>query len=320
MNPRRALLIGGLALASAIAGGVAADGAGQVPKGGFFTDAQAASGEAVYRQSCASCHGAALRGGTAPPLVGPAVRGELGQSPRHARRSLLHHADDDAAASVERGVAAGSRRRVRLHHEGERLCGRLHAAVGQLGAVEARTSPGHAASSRLRGAPAARIHPRRGRRRRGHQRTRSGDVERVGALDRLAVPQPRLRRHALFAARSDRRVQRLPPRAGVHVPDGRARQLSNQSARVQRHDVRDDDDEHGGARRHDLPDEVASYVGDERRPGVSAQSRRRASRTDASSAGRRTATCSRSTPRRAACSGRGRWRSRPTARRSRWRR
>lgn len=37
----------------------------------LFSDAQATSGEALYRQSCAACHGATLTGGTAPPLTGP---------------------------------------------------------------------------------------------------------------------------------------------------------------------------------------------------------------------------------------------------------
>ena len=37
----------------------------------LFTEAQAASGEALYKQSCASCHGATLSGGIAPSLVGP---------------------------------------------------------------------------------------------------------------------------------------------------------------------------------------------------------------------------------------------------------
>lgn len=36
----------------------------------LFTDAQATRGEAVYRQSCASCHGAALNGASAPSLTG----------------------------------------------------------------------------------------------------------------------------------------------------------------------------------------------------------------------------------------------------------
>jgi mono/diheme cytochrome c family protein len=36
---------------------------------GVYTDAQAARGQVVYRQQCASCHGNALEGAQAPPLV-----------------------------------------------------------------------------------------------------------------------------------------------------------------------------------------------------------------------------------------------------------
>ena len=38
----------------------------------MYTDAQAAAGETLFRRSCASCHGATLTGGTAPPLAGSA--------------------------------------------------------------------------------------------------------------------------------------------------------------------------------------------------------------------------------------------------------
>ena len=37
---------------------------------GVFTDAQAARGQALYGKRCASCHGDALKGAQAPPLVG----------------------------------------------------------------------------------------------------------------------------------------------------------------------------------------------------------------------------------------------------------
>lgn len=37
---------------------------------GLFTVSQVARGKAVYQRSCASCHGAALSGGNAPPLAG----------------------------------------------------------------------------------------------------------------------------------------------------------------------------------------------------------------------------------------------------------
>jgi mono/diheme cytochrome c family protein len=39
---------------------------------GWYTEAQAAKGAAPYAQSCASCHGATLGGGTGPALVGAA--------------------------------------------------------------------------------------------------------------------------------------------------------------------------------------------------------------------------------------------------------
>ena len=57
-------------------GGAALSNAGQAPapppRAALFTDAQAAAGEALFRQSCAGCHGATLTGGSAPPLTGPA--------------------------------------------------------------------------------------------------------------------------------------------------------------------------------------------------------------------------------------------------------
>ena len=67
-----------VALAVAIVGLATTGHAGQPPAGAsatapaaLFTDAQATRGEAVYRQSCGSCHGAALNGASAPSLTGP---------------------------------------------------------------------------------------------------------------------------------------------------------------------------------------------------------------------------------------------------------
>src|SRR6185503_18112286 len=48
------------------------------PRPALFTEAQAASGAALYQRSCASCHGAALSGGTAPALTGPAFEASWG--------------------------------------------------------------------------------------------------------------------------------------------------------------------------------------------------------------------------------------------------
>jgi mono/diheme cytochrome c family protein len=44
--------------------------AARTVRDGVFTEAQAARGQAVYAQRCASCHGPALQGAQAPPLVG----------------------------------------------------------------------------------------------------------------------------------------------------------------------------------------------------------------------------------------------------------
>ena len=78
MITRQQVLAAGVALATVMVcgSGTAIDGATQTTAArtaGLFTDAQAASGETVYRQSCASCHGADLSGGSAPSLVGPRI-------------------------------------------------------------------------------------------------------------------------------------------------------------------------------------------------------------------------------------------------------
>ena len=52
--------------------GIAAPVGAQPAAGGAFLDAQAASGRTAYGRSCASCHGATLRGGVhGPGLTGP---------------------------------------------------------------------------------------------------------------------------------------------------------------------------------------------------------------------------------------------------------
>ncbi|PYR03589.1 MAG: hypothetical protein DMF97_01685 [Acidobacteria bacterium] len=73
---------GVLSLVTGIVVGIAStvDGAGppqraaNASRPSLFTQAQAAAGEALYAKSCASCHGAALAGGTAPPLSGSAFQ------------------------------------------------------------------------------------------------------------------------------------------------------------------------------------------------------------------------------------------------------
>jgi alcohol dehydrogenase (cytochrome c) len=62
----------GIGTAALMGAGQSAGNPAQPPRAALFTDAQATSGEAMYRQSCAGCHGATLTGGTAPALTGPA--------------------------------------------------------------------------------------------------------------------------------------------------------------------------------------------------------------------------------------------------------
>jgi len=64
---------GGAALAAAtLAGWLVALHAQQsrTARDGVYTDAQAARGETLYKDKCASCHGATLGGAIAPPLAG----------------------------------------------------------------------------------------------------------------------------------------------------------------------------------------------------------------------------------------------------------
>ena len=61
----------GAGTAALLGAGQSSQTANTAPRPRLFTEAQAASGETVYRQSCAACHGATLTGGTAPSLTGP---------------------------------------------------------------------------------------------------------------------------------------------------------------------------------------------------------------------------------------------------------
>src|SRR3954471_21492230 len=70
MMHERLVFVIALALSAAIVSPAAQPPAQTPARAALFSEAQAASGEALYRQSCAGCHGATLTGGTAPSLVG----------------------------------------------------------------------------------------------------------------------------------------------------------------------------------------------------------------------------------------------------------
>ena len=63
----------------------------QTVRDGVYTDAQAARGEAAYARQCAACHGDALQGGQAPPLVGPAFLSRWHRQPLSELASKIRH-------------------------------------------------------------------------------------------------------------------------------------------------------------------------------------------------------------------------------------
>jgi len=61
-----------LSVRAAVTIGAAQQPAVAPARAALYTEAQATAGEPLYRRSCAACHGAALTGGSAPALTGPA--------------------------------------------------------------------------------------------------------------------------------------------------------------------------------------------------------------------------------------------------------
>src|SRR5580700_11325139 len=86
-NRWRAVLsaaLGGTVAALIIAGSAAnlhAQAPAVPPGEALFTSAQAVAGKAAYQRSCASCHGANVDDGNAPPLRGAAFLGKYAGKP-----------------------------------------------------------------------------------------------------------------------------------------------------------------------------------------------------------------------------------------------
>ena len=68
MNGRVVTAIG---LVSSIGVALGAQQAAPTPAQGIYTEAQATRGQVFYQDFCEACHGPALAGDTAAPLVGP---------------------------------------------------------------------------------------------------------------------------------------------------------------------------------------------------------------------------------------------------------
>ena len=66
---KRCLLVPGLLVCGALA--VRAQQPAPAPAQGIYTEAQAKRGQVFYQDFCEACHGPALAGDTAAPLVGP---------------------------------------------------------------------------------------------------------------------------------------------------------------------------------------------------------------------------------------------------------
>jgi mono/diheme cytochrome c family protein len=79
MTTRALVALTGLAVAATVGGWSAAASARQSISEAPFTEAQAATGQAAYVQSCGGCHGRTLSGGgEAPPLAGSTFMGSWG--------------------------------------------------------------------------------------------------------------------------------------------------------------------------------------------------------------------------------------------------
>ena len=66
---KRWLLVSGLLVCGALVAG--AQQPAPAPAQGIYTEAQAKRGQVFYQDFCEACHGPALAGDTAAPLVGP---------------------------------------------------------------------------------------------------------------------------------------------------------------------------------------------------------------------------------------------------------
>ena len=67
--PKSSRVVGGVLIGGTLLASLASAQATGTVQDGVFTDAQAARGQVVYSQQCASCHGNSLEGAQAPPLV-----------------------------------------------------------------------------------------------------------------------------------------------------------------------------------------------------------------------------------------------------------
>lgn len=107
---RRRQVLGRALVTGAILTFVSAVAHAQAPRtvqDGVFTDAQAARGQAIYGERCASCHGGALDGAQAPPLAGESFIGNWHTQPLSGLVSKIRNtmpADDQGTLTPQQSV------------------------------------------------------------------------------------------------------------------------------------------------------------------------------------------------------------------------
>ena len=121
MLPRHRASIAGAALLAGFvcASGTQIDSAGQAASrpAALFTEAQAQRGEAVYRQSCASCHGADIEWRDGARVDGSALEASW-SDPRITLDDLLRHRATTMPPRASNTMSASrSGGGVRLHPE-----------------------------------------------------------------------------------------------------------------------------------------------------------------------------------------------------------
>ena len=120
----------------------------------LFTDAQAKAGEAVYAQSCAACHGATLDRRHRAGAGRPGVCAQLERPASHARRPLLRHPHDDAAARCGRADSGREGGGVRVHPQEQRLFAWLDGAGCRDRSAQGSATRGQRERARDRSRPA----------------------------------------------------------------------------------------------------------------------------------------------------------------------
>ena len=185
------------------------------------------------------------------------VPAEVEPPAHHARRPVLHRANDDAEEQGQHAAGGRLRSRHRVSARTERLPA---GAQSRLASEDQRKTVRLTAAGRVRAG--ARFHSRTRRRETVDDRPDQAALD-AAATDASAWPYHTQNYRGTRASPrdADHAGQRESPAGRVRVPDGRDVELPDRPARVRRHDVPDDDARDRRGRRDDLQAAVASRLG-----------------------------------------------------------